>query len=134
MLAKFPVDTINQHREKVIGSVKTVEPTGDEVMHFDDVSIDGAIGVLNDGNIERIREWAGYMVGIYHIQNGSTVRNDPSITVVIADVDNTATLYEDAPFGNDVDGLRDKIGFVVFESEKVDVFRLNDRTRITFDA
>ena len=64
MLANFPVDTINQHREKVIGSVKTVEPTGDEVMHFNDVSIDGAIGVLNDGNIERIREWAGYMVGI----------------------------------------------------------------------
>ena len=105
MLANFPVDTVNQHCEKVVGGVKAVEPTRDEVMYFNDVRIDGTIGVLNGGNIKRVRERADHMVGIYHAQNGGAVRYDPFIAALITNTDDTATFYEDAPFRDNVDGL-----------------------------
>ena len=55
VLAKFPMDTIDNHRQHVARSAESVKPTGNEVVDLHDIRLQGAfIRRFYDSNIQRV--------------------------------------------------------------------------------
>lgn len=55
MLAQFPMDTIDNHRQHVARSAESVKPTGNEVVDLHDIRLQGAfIRRFYGSNIQRV--------------------------------------------------------------------------------